>query len=93
MDKVVRVSKQAIDTLKQQFQSEEIVLVGYSGGGAIAALVAARRADVADLISVAGNLDIGYGFSITLLLHYANHSIRFIMQKTLSQLGSAIFTA
>jgi pimeloyl-ACP methyl ester carboxylesterase len=34
-----------------------VVLVGYSGGGAVAALVAARRDDVARLITVAANLD------------------------------------
>jgi hypothetical protein len=34
-----------------------IHLVGYSGGGAIAVLVAARRDDVASLRTVAGNLD------------------------------------
>lgn len=32
-------------------------LVGYSGGGAVAALVAARRRDVASLRTIAGNLD------------------------------------
>jgi pimeloyl-ACP methyl ester carboxylesterase len=31
--------------------------VGYSGGGAIAVLVAARRSDVAALRTIAGNLD------------------------------------
>ena len=34
-----------------------IGLVGYSGGGAVAALVAARRGDVSWLVTVAGNLD------------------------------------
>ncbi|OOZ12972.1 hypothetical protein BOW25_06230 [Solemya velum gill symbiont] len=53
----IRATSQAIGTLKQRFQAEELVLVGYSGGGAVAALVAARRNDVAGLISVAGNLD------------------------------------
>jgi pimeloyl-ACP methyl ester carboxylesterase len=32
-------------------------LIGYSGGGAIAVLVAARRSDVVALRTIAGNLD------------------------------------
>lgn len=35
-------------------------LIGYSGGGAVAVLVAARRHDVATLRTVAGNLDSEY---------------------------------
>lgn len=54
---VVESTSQAIDLLKQQFQAKQLVLVGYSGGGAVAALVAARRHDVALLVTVAGNLD------------------------------------
>ena len=34
-----------------------MTLIGYSGGGAVAALVAAGREDVEHLITVAGNLD------------------------------------
>jgi pimeloyl-ACP methyl ester carboxylesterase len=36
---------------------EQVALVGYSGGGTVAALVAARRQDVAWMITVAANLD------------------------------------
>lgn len=54
---VVESTSQAVDLLKQQFQAKQLVLVGYSGGGAVAALVAARRHDVALLVTVAGNLD------------------------------------
>lgn len=35
----------------------KIHLIGYSGGGAVATLVAARRSDVASLRTLAGNLD------------------------------------
>lgn len=35
-----------------------LVLVGYSGGGAIAALLAERRTDVVGLVTVAANLDL-----------------------------------
>ena len=54
---VVAASDQAIDQLKARFGAERLTLVGYSGGGAVAALVAARRTDVERLITVAGNLD------------------------------------
>jgi len=54
---VVAATSQAIDTLKQRFQAQQLVLVGYSGGGALAALVAAHRQDVKLLVTVAGNLD------------------------------------
>jgi dienelactone hydrolase len=54
---VINASNQAIDLLKERFGGRYIALVGYSGGGAIATLVAARRNDVAHLTTVAGNLD------------------------------------
>lgn len=54
---VIEASSLALDALKARYQARQLVLVGYSGGGAVAALVAARRTDVARLITVAGNLD------------------------------------
>lgn len=54
---VIHSSSQAIDQLKQRFGAKELILVGYSGGGAVAALVAAQRQDVVRLITIAGNLD------------------------------------
>lgn len=51
----------ATDAVVQRFKEESgansILLYGYSGGGAIAALVAARRNDVARLTTVAAVLD------------------------------------
>ena len=54
---VVSSTNQAVEQLKQQYGASSLILVGYSGGGAIAALVAARRVDVEHLVTVAGNLD------------------------------------
>ncbi len=54
---VVTATTAAIDILKRRFDARHIQLVGYSGGGAVAALVAAQRTDVRLLVTVAGNLD------------------------------------
>ena len=43
--------------LKDRFGCDRIELIGYSGGGTVAALVAARRKDVIHLVTVAANLD------------------------------------
>ncbi len=56
-EEVIAASNTAIESLKERFQADRLILVGYSGGAAIAALVAARRQDIALLVSVAGNLD------------------------------------
>jgi len=53
----VSVSNEAITFLKNRFNAKKLILVGYSGGGAIATLVAARRDDVSLLVTIAGNLD------------------------------------
>lgn len=50
----------AIDQLKQRTQASRVILVGYSGGGAMAVLLAARRADVAGVATIVANLDLGY---------------------------------
>jgi hypothetical protein len=54
---VIDASNQAVSVLTQRVGANKLVLVGYSGGGAVAALVAARRKDVVQLVTVAGNLD------------------------------------
>ena len=54
---VVSATSQAIDALKARFGARQLTLVGYSGGAAVAMLVAARRTDVVRVVSVAGNLD------------------------------------
>ncbi|NDV20293.1 alpha/beta hydrolase [Pseudodesulfovibrio sp. JC047] len=46
-----------LETLKSRAKASRLELVGYSGGGAIALLLAARRTDVDSVITIAGNLD------------------------------------
>lgn len=54
---VIDATDRAVTQLKNQFGAQHVTLVGYSGGGAVAALVAARRSDTDMLVTVAGNLD------------------------------------
>ncbi|WP_286977707.1 alpha/beta hydrolase [Pseudomonas sp.] len=52
---VVAAMNQAVSHFAAAGQA--VNLVGYSGGGALAVLIAARRSDVASIRTVAGNLD------------------------------------
>jgi predicted esterase len=56
-EEVVTAMNQAVSHYAAQVSAQRIDLVGYSGGGALAVLIAARRSDVASLRTVAGNLD------------------------------------
>jgi len=55
---IVAVMQQALDELKRLGAAQDIHLIGYSGGAAIALLMAAQRTDVSKVTTVAGNLDI-----------------------------------
>jgi hypothetical protein len=55
---VVAAIDAAISNIKTQINPSKINLIGYSGGGAIAVLVAAQRADISSIRTVAGNLDL-----------------------------------
>jgi len=50
----------AFDLLKQKFVNKDFEVIGYSGGGAIAPLLSAKRDDISFLVTVAGNLDHKY---------------------------------
>lgn len=54
---VIEAMNAAVEQLRKQYGASELVLVGYSGGAAVAALLAARRSDVVALVTVAGTLD------------------------------------
>jgi len=56
-EEVICSMNEAVDQLKNQASAKRIVLIGFSGGAAVAVLVAARRNDVSKIITVAGNLD------------------------------------
>lgn len=56
-EEVLQATNQAIDSLRAQAQAPYLSLIGYSGGGAVAALLAARRTDVVSLRTVAAPLD------------------------------------
>jgi pimeloyl-ACP methyl ester carboxylesterase len=53
---VVAATMAALDAAKAASGGDRLELIGYSGGGALAVLVAARRQDVARLVTVAANL-------------------------------------
>lgn len=54
---VVNSVDRALDIVKTRVPGQRLDLVGYSGGAAVAVLVASHRADIATLRTVAGNLD------------------------------------
>ena len=54
---VIEASNITVSQLKARYAADNIRLVGYSGGGAVAAFIAARRNDVVQLVTVAGNID------------------------------------
>jgi len=56
-EEVIASSNEAISQLKESVNADKVNLIGFSGGGAVAALIAARRDDVKRLVTVAGNLD------------------------------------
>ncbi len=53
---VVTSLSQALDQMKQRYGNREFELVGYSGGAALALLLAAQRNDVTQVQTIAGNL-------------------------------------
>lgn len=46
-----------LDALKQQFGVNDFELVGHSGGGAVALVLAGQRSDVSQVQTIAGNVD------------------------------------
>jgi len=57
---IIASMDQGVSALKAAVKAQSIRLVGYSGGGVVAALLAARRTDVTQLVTIAANLDTDY---------------------------------
>ena len=57
-EKIVNSLNIAIDQLKNRFHAKHIILVGYSGGGSLALLCAAKRQDVSGIVTIAGNVSV-----------------------------------
>lgn len=55
---IVKIFQELIDDAKKRTKADRIGLVGYSGGGALAALIAENRDDVAWLVTIAADLDL-----------------------------------
>lgn len=54
---VIQAESEVLDILKSQYRVKEFEMVGYSGGGAVALLLAATRSDVSQVQTIAGNID------------------------------------
>ncbi|MEX1200619.1 MAG: alpha/beta hydrolase [Methylophaga sp.] len=54
---VIDSMDRAITALKIRYRARTVRLIGFSGGGAVASIIATKRQDVALLVTVAGNLD------------------------------------
>lgn len=57
---VIDAMNEALSQMVLRYPGVTLDLMGYSGGGNIAALLAERRSDVRSLRTVAGNLDVAY---------------------------------
>ena len=55
---VINTYHEVLDKIKKSSSIDNFRLIGYSGGGTIAAILAAERKDIIDLRTIAGNLDI-----------------------------------
>jgi pimeloyl-ACP methyl ester carboxylesterase len=54
---VITAMQVQIEQLQRRSKADSLVLVGYSGGAAIAVLLSSRLADVKAVVSIAGNVD------------------------------------
>jgi len=54
---IVEAMDAALTQAKKVLKAKRLHLIGYSGGGGLAVLLASRRKDVATVMTVAGNLD------------------------------------
>lgn len=57
---VIEAMEATINRIKQQMGARTLKLIGFSGGGTIAALLAARRDDIDEIVTLGANLDHAY---------------------------------
>ncbi len=65
---VITAMAAAITKLTQQYQTQQLVLIGFSGGGTIAALLTEHLININGIITIAANLD------VTAWTEYHNYS-------------------
>ncbi|MBX8489901.1 alpha/beta hydrolase [Pseudomonas lijiangensis] len=56
-DGVIEALNDVIDRLKSRYNASSIELIGYSGGAAVALLIAEGRDDISQIQTIAGNVD------------------------------------
>lgn len=54
---VIKAYQELLDKLKEEYKISSFVLIGHSGGGVIASLLASQRKDILTFITLASNLD------------------------------------
>lgn len=54
---VITQIDQGITELKQRYQARKVILIGHSGGGTLAMLIARKRNDVVAIMTIGANLD------------------------------------
>lgn len=54
---VIQAMSEVLDQIKAKTKNHQFILIGFSGGGSVATLLAAERKDVIGLITVAGDLN------------------------------------
>ncbi|NOQ17468.1 MAG: alpha/beta hydrolase [Methyloprofundus sp.] len=55
---VISAMATAINKLTKQYQTEQLVLIGFSGGGTIAALLTEHLSNIDGIVTIAANLDV-----------------------------------
>ncbi len=57
---VIQTYHRVLDQVSGQLGPASFIVFGYSGGGAVAAILSAQRTDISRLVTVAGNLDTAF---------------------------------
>lgn len=56
-EEIIETYKEVLSQIKSKYKNKSFNLIGFSGGGAIATILASTKNDIKKLITVAGNLD------------------------------------